>query len=376
MAALALALCLTGASLSAAPGVEFRGVTSATDLPAWIARAIRDGVIRVAQNSAKAYGLDLVSQKRGSTTHYYGYDGLGTVRYLTDTASTPNVTDTYTYDAFGIQIASTGSTENNYRYTGEQMDHDLGLYYLRARYLNPATGRFWTMDTYEGNNSDPLSLHKYLYAHADPVNNTDPSGNMTSTFEFGIASMMSMSWRATWEANRVKIYGGAIAAALAVATYYGGSWALEEARQLAIARSALAAAGTSVANEIAKAKQILRTRRGNLRLPKIVPMPMSIIPAVAQNVAVGQLTTPGPLRRVGILQTIKNRYFATRSRGSAGPGMSWDEYPFASTAQGGSPAVVRPVPEKQNWIQGGIIAAAYVAEKISPGDWFEVIITP
>jgi hypothetical protein len=36
-----------------------------------------------------------------------------------------------------------------------------------------------TMDTFEGHQSDPLSLHKYLYCHADPVNNVDPSGQFT-----------------------------------------------------------------------------------------------------------------------------------------------------------------------------------------------------
>ena len=49
--------------------------------------------------------------------------------------------------------------------------------------MNPLTGRFWTADTYEGGNSDPVSLHKYLYANADPVNGMDPSGNMTSIGE-------------------------------------------------------------------------------------------------------------------------------------------------------------------------------------------------
>jgi hypothetical protein len=48
-------------------------------------------------------------------------------------------------------------------------------------YLNPVIGRFWTMDSYEGNASDPLSLHKYLYAHSNPVMNIDPSGHMTLT---------------------------------------------------------------------------------------------------------------------------------------------------------------------------------------------------
>ena len=121
------------------------------------------------------YGLGLVSQNTGGTLRYYGQDGLGSVRYLTDGSG--NVTDTYAYDAFGILIASSGSTPNNYLYCGQQFDGDLGLYYLRARYYKPDSGRFWTMDTYEGNNEDPLSLHKYLYANANPVNMDDFSGN-------------------------------------------------------------------------------------------------------------------------------------------------------------------------------------------------------
>jgi RHS repeat-associated protein len=137
------------------------------------------------------YGLGLISQKRGTTVHYYGYDGQGSVRYLTggnsDTGTYGQVTDTYTYDAFGIQIAPTDTTANNYRYTGQQWDDDLGLYYLRARYYNPQIGRFWTMDTFEGDNEDPQNLHKYLYCSADPVNGIDPSGNVLEGVEFGIS---------------------------------------------------------------------------------------------------------------------------------------------------------------------------------------------
>jgi RHS repeat-associated protein len=99
------------------------------------------------------------------------------VRFLTD--QTAAVTDTYTDDAFGFALRQTVSTANNYRYAGEQNDPDLGLYYLRARYYSPQIGRFWTMDKYEGNNQDPLSLHKYLYSQANPVNQTDPSGHIT-----------------------------------------------------------------------------------------------------------------------------------------------------------------------------------------------------
>ena len=86
-------------------------------------------------------------------------------------------TVTYDYDAFGVLIHSTGSTPNNYLYAGEQFDPDLALYYNRARYLNPSTGRFWTVDTEEGLDQDPLSLHKYLYAAGNPINLADPSGH-------------------------------------------------------------------------------------------------------------------------------------------------------------------------------------------------------
>jgi len=76
-------------------------------------------------------------------------------------------------------IFESGSTPNLYRYTGEQWDPDLGHYFLRARYYEPDRGRFWTMDSFEGVQTDPLSLHKYLYAHGNPANNIDPTGEYT-----------------------------------------------------------------------------------------------------------------------------------------------------------------------------------------------------
>ena len=42
--------------------------------------------------------------------------------------------------------------------------------------MNPETGTFTSMDTYAGSVFDPVSLHKYLYANANPVSYTDPSG--------------------------------------------------------------------------------------------------------------------------------------------------------------------------------------------------------
>jgi RHS repeat-associated protein len=60
--------------------------------------------------------------------------------------------------------------------SGEQYDSDLGLYYLRARYYNPNTGRFLSRDPEDGNAKIPATLHKYLYAGGDPINRIDPTG--------------------------------------------------------------------------------------------------------------------------------------------------------------------------------------------------------
>ena len=81
-----------------------------------------------------------------------------------------------------------------YLYAGEQFDPDLGMYYLRARYHNPQTGRFWTMDSFEGNTDDPHTLHKYLFAGNDPINRIDPSGH-EDIFSVSIASSLGMALR-------------------------------------------------------------------------------------------------------------------------------------------------------------------------------------
>ena len=120
-------------------------------------------------------------------TSFYHYDGQLSTRQLTDGSQT--VTDTYTYDAFGNLLNRSGATENDYLYTGEQYDPNIGFYYLRARYYNQTSGRFLTMDTYQGSVFEPASLHKYLYCGADPVGNWDPSGNETA---------MSLSAKLAW----------------------------------------------------------------------------------------------------------------------------------------------------------------------------------
>jgi RHS repeat-associated protein len=137
-----------------------------------------DELVSGAVTRTYAYGLQRISenQKIGTTqtASFYGYDGHGNVRFPTGSAGT--ATDTYVYDAFGLPLTTTGTTPNSFLYSGEQYDSALGMYFLRARYYNPATGRFLTMDPYEGDIQNSGTLHKYVYAGNNPVNASDPTG--------------------------------------------------------------------------------------------------------------------------------------------------------------------------------------------------------
>lgn len=61
-------------------------------------------------------------------------------------------------------------------FTGYIKDVESGLYYAKARYYDPRVGRFTTQDPVAGSPVQPPSLHRYLYAYANPTVYTDPSG--------------------------------------------------------------------------------------------------------------------------------------------------------------------------------------------------------
>ncbi|MFA7486382.1 MAG: RHS repeat-associated core domain-containing protein, partial [Phycisphaerae bacterium] len=66
-------------------------------------------------------------------------------------------------------------------------------YYNRARWYNPLIGLFNQVDPYSGNTSDPQSLHKYLYCHANPVNAIDPSGRFSVTEVISVNTIMAVA---------------------------------------------------------------------------------------------------------------------------------------------------------------------------------------
>lgn len=60
--------------------------------------------------------------------------------------------------------------------TGYQKDEETGLYYAQQRYYDSFTGRFLREDPFDGSIDTPPSLHRYLYAYANPTIYVDRDG--------------------------------------------------------------------------------------------------------------------------------------------------------------------------------------------------------
>ena len=72
------------------------------------------------------YGLKLISQEQATGVSFYGYDGHGSVRLLTEVAGV--ATDRYDYDAFGYAVRQTGSTLNDHRYADRTVRSESGVH--------------------------------------------------------------------------------------------------------------------------------------------------------------------------------------------------------------------------------------------------------
>ncbi len=127
------------------------------------------------QTAKNVYGTNLLSRNAGADTYYYMYNGHADVTALLKPDGT--LAATYYYDTFGNIVNTTGSANNSITFAGYQYDSETGLYYLNARYYDPATARFLSEDTYLGDPNDPLSLNLYTYCHNEPVMYSDPSGH-------------------------------------------------------------------------------------------------------------------------------------------------------------------------------------------------------
>ncbi|MFH1263200.1 MAG: RHS repeat-associated core domain-containing protein [Pseudomonadota bacterium] len=95
---------------------------------------------------------------------------------------------TTTYKPYGEPLSKTGSYAESLSYTGQRQDSSTGLFYLHARYYDPALSRFISPDPITPG-KEIVKLNHYAYADNDPINNTDVSGMQSDpTWSFSTAA--------------------------------------------------------------------------------------------------------------------------------------------------------------------------------------------
>jgi len=109
------------------------------------------------------------------TVHYYYTDPQGTVLAKTDAQG--NIIATYDYAPYGSQAM--GTPPNGPGYTGHVNDPDTGLVYMQARYYDPGTGRFLSVDPVAPTPGNIYSFNRYAYASNNPIMNIDPDGRQS-----------------------------------------------------------------------------------------------------------------------------------------------------------------------------------------------------
>ncbi|MGH3078100.1 MAG: DUF6531 domain-containing protein [Gaiellaceae bacterium] len=143
------------------------------------------------------YGMRRISQTAGNGTSYFVYDGLGSVAHL---ASPSGQTQrTWSYEPFGEirteEKANGNQPESAMRFTGEYLD-PTGLYHLRARQYDPATGRFLRLDP-AGQSPDDRAISAYSYVANRPTVMVDASGELFTPGRDG----MDVAWFAASALN-------------------------------------------------------------------------------------------------------------------------------------------------------------------------------
>jgi RHS repeat-associated protein len=122
-----------------------------------------------------SYADKLLSLTTPAGSQYYHHDALGSTVNLTDGSGATKVS--YFINPWGLILNQIGFSENRQVFTGKEIDERTGLVYFGARYYDPDTGRFINQDEYLGEQEEPPSLHRYLYAYSNPLVYVDEDGN-------------------------------------------------------------------------------------------------------------------------------------------------------------------------------------------------------
>ena len=121
--------------------------------------------------------LYLIDATKGNAVSYYHFDPIGSTLALT--AANGSISDAYAYSPYGVLLGHTGTNSQPFTYIGEygvRSESAAGLYDMRARYYDPVSARFLSVDPLWPRLSQPESLNPYEYALRNPASYNDPLG--------------------------------------------------------------------------------------------------------------------------------------------------------------------------------------------------------
>lgn len=155
-------------------------------------------------------GRDKLAVVDGSGVYAFHLDGLGSVVAYTDPTGAPASIEVASYGDYGQVLGGSAALRTAWTYTGHEQDGYTGLVYAKNRFYDPETAQWLSADPFPGQPDSPLTLQRYLYVQANPINAIDPLGLFdlaTGTIERGdtlsaIARLLGVSLQDLLAANR------------------------------------------------------------------------------------------------------------------------------------------------------------------------------
>ncbi|ODS22611.1 hypothetical protein AB835_13215 [Candidatus Endobugula sertula] len=319
--------------------------------------------------------VEATSNRLGQFTGRFAFDPWGERR--NDNWENKDINYQASIDKRTFESTTKGFTDH------EHLDA-VNLIHMNGRVYDPLIGRFLSPDDYVQFPESSQSYNRYTYVLNNPLSYTDPSGEAVFTTTIAVIAALVKAYEVITTISDAhetitddNLTTGEKAleltkqTAVTVAAPPGGKIAVKQGRKI-LNKKAKPEPETKN-KQVSSQKSKDNKKDGSAEKP-VFEVSRSTTPQIAENIstAISKGAPTTLARETSKKQIRKNRRDALRGKKAAGPGKSLDEFPFASTKQGGKGACVSAVCAKEQSIQGGQLSQFFKKNKIKDGDEFDV----
>ena len=304
--------------------------------------------IEVPAGSAEDLFETYVSEHLGA--HFYVSDHLDSNRLVLDVSGKVVASNMYSpYGRLNLELSENDpdgdGREFNLteKFTGQEYDYETGLYNYNARLYDPETGRFLSTDPKHRDIPGASNFDRYGYVHGNPVNLTDPSGEIAVVAAMlgGLNWAMQSSAAALWrvgaglsggfelaeKTNLIHLFGDNEGIGAAMHSVYNQfadfTFDLLENGQRALAGPVGGAvqAGEAAKGGLAGIWHAVHEHPWLLLFPGVANMTSMIVKGMSDAGRIIRRNIDQTARRIG--ETWEQEFLRTRH-----PNMRWDSGPF------------------------------------------------